>query len=234
MKYDKKQGTSFAIGMFATIELLRNKLDYVVGVYYSSKIKINDKVNEVFDFCKQNKIPLLERTKFIESIAGKENVFIIGEFKKYSSSIQNDNHLVLVNPSDMGNMGTIIRTCLGLDINNIAIIKPCVDIFDPKVIRASQGAIFKINIQLFESFEEYNKLFNKNKKYMFCLDGNLELQNLNTKEKPFSLIFGNESSGLPNEVTKQGLKIKIRQSNNIDSFNLAISVAMALYEFNRY
>lgn len=69
---------------------------------------------------------------------------------------------------------------------------------------------------------------------MFCLDGNLELQNLNTKEKPFSLIFGNESSGLPNEVTKQGLKIKIRQSNNIDSFNLAISVAMGLYEFNRY
>ncbi len=234
MKYDKKQSTSFAIGMFATLELLTNKLENVVGVYYSSKIKINDKVKELFDFCKQNKIPLLERTKFIESIAGKENVFIIGEFKKYSSSIQNDNHLVLVNPSDMGNMGTIIRTCLGLDINNIAIIKPCVDIFDPKVIRASQGAIFKINIQLFESFEEYNKLFNKNKKYMFCLDGNLELQNLNTKEKPFSLIFGNESSGLPNEVTKQGLKIKIRQSNNIDSFNLAISVAMALYEFNRY
>lgn len=126
MKYDKKQGTSFAIGMFATIELLRNKLDYVVGVYYSSKIKINDKVNELFDFCKQNKIPLLERTKFIESVAGKENVFIIGEFKKYSSTLQNGNHLVLVNPSDMGNMGTIIRTCLGLNVNNIAIVKPCV------------------------------------------------------------------------------------------------------------
>lgn len=107
MKYDKKQSTSFAIGMFATIELLRNKLDYVVGVYYSSKIKINDKVNELFDFCKQNKIPLLERTKFIESVAGKENVFIIGEFKKYSSTLQNGNHLVLVNPSDMGNMGTL-------------------------------------------------------------------------------------------------------------------------------
>lgn len=126
MKYDKKQSTSFAIGMFATIELLRNKLDYVVGVYYSSKIKINDKVNELFDFCKQNKIPLLERTKFIESVAGKENVFIIGEFKKYSSTLQNGNHLVLVNPSDMGNMGTIIRTCLGLNVNNIAIVKPCV------------------------------------------------------------------------------------------------------------
>ncbi len=229
MKYDKKQGTSFAIGMFATIELLRNKLDYVVGVYYSSKIKINDKVNELFDFCKQNKIPLLERTKFIESVAGKENVFIIGEFKKYSSTLQNGNHLVLVNPSDMGNMGTIIRTCLGLNVNNIAIVKPCVDVFDPKVVRASQGAIFKINIELFDNYKDYS-----NEKYMFCLNGNQNLKEINNKKTPFSLVFGNESSGLPEEITNQGTKIKIKQSDSIDSFNLAISVAMGLYEFNRY
>ena len=233
MKYDKKQSTSFAIGMFATLELLTNKLENVVGVYYSNKIKINDKVKELFDFCKQNKITLLERTRFIESIAGKENVFIIGEFKKYSSSIQNDNHLVLVNPSDMGNMGTIIRTCLGLDINNIAIIKPCVDIFDPKVIRASQGAIFKINIELFDNYKDYSNRYARNEKYMFCLDGNHNLQEINNKKTPFSLVFGNESSGLPEEITNQGTKIKIKQSDSIDSFNLAISVAMGLYEFNR-
>lgn len=234
MKYDKKQGTSFAIGMFATIELLRNKLDYVVGVYYSSKIKINDKVNELFDFCKQNKIPLLERTKFIESVAGKENVFIIGEFKKYSSTLQNGNHLVLVNPSDMGNMGTIIRTCLGLNVNNIAIVKPCVDVFDPKVVRASQGAIFKINIELFDNYKDYSNRYAHNEKYMFCLNGNQNLQEINNKKTPFSLVFGNESSGLPEEITNQGTKIKIKQSDSIDSFNLAISVAMGLYEFNRY
>ena len=43
--------------------------------------------------------------------------------------------MVLVNPSDMGNMGTIIRTMLGFNYVNLAIIRPGVDVFDPRVIR---------------------------------------------------------------------------------------------------
>lgn len=121
---------------------------------------------------------------------------------------------------------------MGFGIKNIAIIKPCVDFFDPKVVRASQGALFKLNIQTFDSFDDYSKHFN-NTYYMFCLGGDDYLQDKRTFQKPYSLVFGNESSGLPNDVINKGIKIKIRQSEDIDSFNLAISVAMALYEFNR-
>lgn len=233
MKYDKKSDTSFSIGIFATIELLNARLENVVGIYYSNKIKLNEKVQEIFDFCKKNNIPLLERTKFVESVAGKENVFLIGEFRKYNSTICQGNHLVLVNPSDMGNIGTIFRTCLGFGIKDIAIIKPCVDFFDPKVIRASQGAIFKQNIQTFDSFDEYANQFVDNQKYMFCLDGSVELQGLQVKKTPYSLVFGNEATGLPKNIARLGIGIKIRQGKDIDSFNLAISVAMALYEFYR-
>lgn len=233
MKYNKKSETSYSIGMFATIELIKNRPESIVGIYYSGKIKIDQKVSEVFAFCKKNNILCLERTKFIESIAGKENVFLIGEFKKYEGEIHQGNHLVLVNPSDMGNLGTILRTCLGFNLKNIAIIKPCVDCFDPKVIRASQGAVFKLNIQLFNSLDDYIKQFSQNNRYMFCLDGNVELQSISEKRQPYSLVFGNEATGLPSEITNNGCKVKIRQSAEIDSFNLAISVAMALYEFNK-
>lgn len=233
MKYDKKQDTSFANGMFAVIELIQNRPEQVVGVYYSNKLKINDKVQEVFNFCKKKNITLLERTKFIESVAGKENVFIIAEFKKYQDKIENGNHILLVNPSDMGNMGTILRTCLGFGIKNVGIVKPCVDYFDPKVVRASQGAIFNLNIQTFDNFDEYSKMFSQNHKYMFCLNGEKFLQEIGEKSKPYTLVFGNEGTGLSEEITRQGERVKIRQSEEIDSFNLAISVAMAIYEFNR-
>ncbi len=233
MKYDKKQDSSYAVGMFATIELLKYQLDNVVGVYYSDKIKMNANVQRVFELCKQHHIPVTERTKFVESIAGKENVFLLGEFKKYQTDIQPGNHLVLVNPSDMGNLGTIFRTCLGFGVKNIAIIKPCVDIFDPKVIRASQGAFFKLNVQLFDTFDDYNHIFSQNTKYMFCLDGDTILQNMHTSQRPFSLVFGNEASGLPNSMLALGNKVKIKQSSDIDSFNLAVSVAVALYQFTK-
>ena len=113
MKYDKTTETSFAIGMFASYEIVNTLPKQVIGVYYTKNIKMTNDVVALFDFCKKHNINLLERTKFVESLSGKENVHIVCEFKKYNQSLENGNHLVLVNPSDMGNMGTIFRTSLG-------------------------------------------------------------------------------------------------------------------------
>ena len=57
----------------------------------------------------------------------------------------------------MGNLGTIIRSSLGFGIKNIALIGNNIDYLDPKVIRASMGAIFKMNIVRFETLEDYLK-----------------------------------------------------------------------------
>lgn len=60
--------------------------------------------------------------------------------------LNNANHVVLVNPGILGNMGTIIRTMLGFNYTNLAIIRPG-DVFDPRVVRASMGALFNINFE---------------------------------------------------------------------------------------
>ena len=65
--------------------------------------------------------------KIFNIVSNKENCYIIGVFKKYESKINpKSNHVVLVNPSNMGNLGTIIRTAIGFGINDIAIISPAV------------------------------------------------------------------------------------------------------------
>ncbi len=231
-KYKKENNYSFTFGTFPTFELIKNKPEQVVCLLLHSKLKQTEDIHKLITLCEQLKIEIRYDDKTINKIADKENCFVVGVFKKFNCINVDDKHIVLVNPSDAGNMGTIMRTMLGFDFKNLIIIKPCVDVFNPKVVRASMGAIFSLNIVEFDSVEDYLKS-NENKKYFFMLNGKKELGNFKNNDKKFDLVFGNEASGLPEFLIDVDESVVIRHSKNIDSLNLPISVAMAIYEFNR-
>ena len=129
----------------------------------------------------------------------------------------------------MGNVGTIIRTLTGMGVNNLAIIGDSADIFDPKVVRSSMGALFSMNFEKFGTINEYSEKFNERNLYPFTLGGKSKLGEVEFNE-PYSLIFGNEGEGLGSEYNEIGTSIQIPQSEGIDSFNLSVSVAIALWE----
>lgn len=228
-KYNKKDSISYALGATLTIELLKNKLKYVRKIYFHSSLERNDVVLKIEDICKKNNIPIIQSDKAFRILSDKENCYIIGEFEKFETKLEkNKNHVVLVNPSNSGNLGTIIRSMVGFGINNLAIIRPAVDIFDLKTIRASMGAIFDINFMYFDSFSEYEKEY-QNNFYPFMLQAKKKLGNVEFVE-PFSLIFGNEATGLPQEFLNIGCSVIIAHSKSIDSLNLTIATSIALYE----
>ena len=140
--------------------------------------------------------------------------------------------MVLVNPSNAGNLGTIIRSCLGFGYKDIAIIRPAVDIFDPKTVRASMGALFGVRFAYYDSFEAYAKEVPTHRFYPFMLQTDTPLHSC-TFQKPHALIFGNEASGLPASFLQVGTPVIIRHSQEIDSLNLPIAVSVALYEASK-
>ena len=229
--YDKKNDTSYALGTTIVIELLKKRISDVVRVYIHPKQIDNDAFRLVSNFCKNSNIPLIKNNeKIFKDLANKESCMMIAEFNKYCQNLQNGaNHMVLVNPSNMGNLGTIIRSSVGFGIKNIALIKPCPDYFDPKVVRASMGALFNINIKKYDSFEDYEKEFPSNNLYPFMLKAKSTLGKIEFK-KPFSLIFGNEATGLPDSFLNKGTPVLIKISNEIDSLNLDNAVSIALFE----
>lgn len=232
-KYSKESTYSYSFGAFPTYELLRNKNISVDSIILHEKLEKSEDLENILKLAKSRNIKIVTNGKLIEKLSGKGNIYIVGVFKKYKINIDNSkNQVLLVNPSDMGNLGTIIRVMLGFDYTNLAIIKPCIDIFDPKVIRASMGAIFNMNIELFDSIEDYLKA-NTNEKYPFMLKGKTYLQKIKEKKSPHTLIFGNEATGLNDKYLTIGTPIKINHSTNIDSLNLSMSVGIALYEFNK-
>jgi TrmH family RNA methyltransferase len=71
--------------------------------------------------------------------------------------------------------------------------------------------------------------------FTFMLDGEFSLDKLPEKnaERPFTLVFGNEATGLDAKYRKIGQSVVVRHSNEIDSLNLSIAVGIALYEFTK-
>jgi len=227
-RYKKEFNYSYTLGVYPTIELLRLQIYNVQKVFLHTKGNKNKGIIEIQNICREKNIPIETNDTFIEKIAAKGNCYAIGIFKKYKSKLyEKQNHVVLINPSDGGNLGTIIRTMVGFGFYNLAVILPSVDIFDPKVIRASMGSIFQINFEYFDNFDNYQNHFHQNL-YPFMTNGKENLATVLFK-KPFAFIFGNESNGLPKEFLHKGTSVYIAQSKNIDSLNLSIAIGIVLY-----
>lgn len=227
-RYRKEDSNTYALGATVVMEYLNNRPDLVMAVILHPQFRAQETIDKINTICKSNRIEVTTEEKPFNILSQKENCFVIGVIRKHESKLQPGNHVVLVNPSNAGNMGTIMRSAVGFEVPNLAIIRQAVDPFDPKTIRASMGASARINIQMFDSFDDYLKEFPDNKMYPFMLDGSKLLQNVKI-EKPFSLIFGNEATGLPASFQEIGQPIRIEHGHGIDSLNLPIAASIALY-----
>lgn len=226
-KYKKDLNYSYCIGVFPTLELIKYRKAAVRKILIHSKGEKNDGVKKLQSYCLANHIPTEIGDKQIFNISNSNNCYAIGIFSKFSSKIdKQSNNIVLNQASDMGNVGSIMRSMVAFDCYNLALIKPSVDIFDPKIIRSSMGAVFQINVEYFTSLPEYFAQTHNNS-YLFTLKGdNLAKIKIQT---PFSLVFGNEGFGIEKDNLKFGQNVSIPYSNKVDSLNLSVAVGISLY-----
>ncbi|MGN0164567.1 MAG: TrmH family RNA methyltransferase [Lachnospiraceae bacterium] len=230
--YKSKFDYSYTLGAFPTYELIKYKPEWVREVYVHSSYTDTENLKQL---CFEKAIKVFQNDKVIAKLSDKENTYVIGIYEKHCLSLDGAaSHLMLVNPSNMGNVGTIIRTAIGFGIHDLAIISPGVDIHNPKVVRGSMGALFHMNIQYFDSFVDYSNIYCKNNRecFSFMLTAKEQLS-VNSCPKPecFTLIFGNEATGLPEEYADISNPIIIPQTDEVDSLNLTIAAGIGMYMF---
>ena len=238
--YKKDSDYSYSLGAFPTFEAIKKRPDCVREVFCDESFTEKEKL---FDECKKRNIPCRVNGKQVKRLSDKENVFVTAIIDKAAYEKKLDetcglmadkSHLVLVNPSNMGNMGTILRSCLAFGIHDVAIISPAPDIMNPKVIRSSMGAIFSLRIKYYDSFDEYRELYQKHEVFAFMLDGKKPLSAADApKPELYSLVFGNEATGLPEEFLHKGTSVIIPESPEVDSLNITIAVGIGLFLFTQ-
>lgn len=227
-KYEREDSHAYTFGVFPTLELLQHQPDSVSEVLLHTAGARNEGVTKIKAICHKLGIRTTVDDKLVERLESKENTYAVGVFEKYEAELNAQaNHVLLVNPSDMGNLGTTLRTLLGFGIRDLALIKPAVDVFDPRTIRASMGALFQVNFAYFDSLNSYQEAFTHHL-YPFMTNGEVMLAEA-TFKAPYTLVFGSESSGLPESYRKLGTSVTIPQSKAIDSLNLSVAIGIALY-----
>ena len=231
--YDKSLDYSYAPGIFPATECLRNAPERCLRLLLSSTSERSEGAQKLRTQAEAIGVRTEIADRALERISKKENCFAAMVYKKQEGVFDDGApHIVLVNPSDSGNLGTILRTALGFGLTNIAIIRPAVDSDDPRVTRASMGAAFSLHIRHFDSFEEYRAQFPERQLFPFMLTGAVPLDEAVGRVRgEYALVFGNEATGLPDEFAGWGTSTLIPHSSRIDSLNLAIAAGIGMYAF---
>ena len=170
----------------------------------------------------------------IKSISNLDNINIIGVcYKNIKNNIGN-RIVILDNIQDPGNLGTIIRSSVAFNVDTLIISDDSVDLYNPKVIRATQGMIFNINI-IITNIESKIKELKKSGYQIIGTDVNdgTSINNLEKKDK-ICIIMGNEGKGLKNETKALCDKfIYIKMNNKCESLNVGVATSIILYELDK-
>ena len=231
--YKNELDYSYAPGIFPSMECLMHRPEKTRRVLIHSSAAGREGTDRLRALADKAGVRVEEADRVLARISGKENCYAAAVFEKFEDAPDPEKrHVVLHNPGDSGNVGTILRTALGLGIEDVALIRPCVDLFDPKTVRASMGSLFQLRVKVYDRFEDYREAVPDRALFPFMLDASVPLQEaVKTRPEKWTLIFGNEGKGLPKGFATYGQAVRIESNEKVDSLNLGIAAGIGIYEF---
>lgn len=157
----------------------------------------------------------------------------IGVCKKIVKEELSNNILVLDKIQDPGNLGALMRSAKAFSFDTIFLSDGCVDLYNDKVIRASQGAIFKLNTidgNIIDFIKKLEML--KYDIYSTNVINGIDVKDCKKTSK-MALILGNEGNGISKEVRDLNLKNLYIKMSGMESLNVAVAGSILMYELNK-
>lgn len=140
--------------------------------------------------------------------------------------------MLLENLRDPGNLGTIIRTAEAAGVSGVILSKESVDIYNPKVIRSTMGAVYRVPFLYADDFMALLKELRKKDVRLLAahLKGQKTFDRADYSGK-VGILIGNEANGLSEEAAElANEKVLIPMAGSVESLNAAVAAALLMYE----
>lgn len=169
--------------------------------------------------------------KILTDVTTPQGILAIVERNNKSEiDYSKDLYLVLDNIQDPGNMGTILRTADSISLTQIIVPKGNADPYNPKVVRSSMGAIFRVNVIEVEDLPKTIKEMKKHKIQILATDLSTNYSIYDVNYKRSAIIIGNEGNGVSKEILELSDKrIKIPMTGKTESLNAGVATGIILY-----
>lgn len=191
----------------------------------------------LYEMAKYNCIYVTEKVfNILTDVSNPQGVLAVVEKNNDINNINFDDDLILIldNLQDPGNLGTIIRTLDSVNLKQIIVSKGSSDVYNPKVVRSTMGAIFRVKVLESENLQETIKEIKKHKFKILATDLNTNSSIYDEKYSKCAIIIGNEANGVSKEILSLAdKKIKIPMLGKTESLNASVATGIILYEYVR-
>lgn len=225
-KYRKKTNTFIVEGLHSVLEA------YKTG----SIIELILEKDEVLPFDLPCVYVTNEIINKISSLETPSNIMALCKFNNDNVELGNK-ILLLDNVQDPGNLGTIIRSAVAFNVDSIVLSPDCVDVYNPKVLRSTQGMIFHIPIVVRDLFETIDTIKKEEiPVYGTRVEFGEDVSSLKEKDKvKYALVMGNEGNGVKRELLEKCDKnLFIDMSEKVESLNVSVAASILMYELNKF
>ena len=174
--------------------------------------------------------------KTITDVKTPQGIIAVIEKNNINSKIDYSQDIIIAldGVQDPGNLGTILRTVDSANLKQIILSKESADSYNPKVVRSTMGAIFRVNIIEADSLKEMLQEAKKNnfKVMVTSLDTKNSIYDVDYSKKV--IVIGNEANGVSKEVQAiADEKVKIPMLGKTESLNASVAAGIMIYEYVR-
>lgn len=153
-----------------------------------------------------------------------------------ASELENWSFVVVLDTlQDPGNMGTVIRTGDAAGVDCVILSEGCVDVYNPKTLRATMGSVFHVPVVKGGSCLEIVKRLQEKGYKIFAshLEGSMSIFQADFSGK-IAVVIGNEGRGIDDSVAKAAdCLVKIPMPGKAESLNASVAAGILLYEVVR-
>ena len=170
--------------------------------------------------------------KKISTTHSPSNVMALVYKRKEEKNI-GEKVLILDKIQDPGNLGAMIRSAVAFNFDTIICSHDTVDLYNPNVVRSSEGMVFHINIMVSDVVDTIKYLKNNDYKIV----GTKVTNGIDVKKAPiyshFALVIGNEGQGMSDDIDELcDDYLYIKMNDNCESLNASVAASILMYEIN--